>query len=93
MFNLPFWIIRDKERRRDWTRKISEDLNKLPRLLDRAGGIWKPESDILGAEPKAPKIKSEQMDEIKPMIILDEDLETPTEKTRGPRKLILSKIK
>jgi hypothetical protein len=33
LFKLPFWIIRDKEMRREWTRKISKDLDKLPKLL------------------------------------------------------------
>jgi hypothetical protein len=63
----------------------------MPKLMDRAGGIWTAGLDILGKEKKAPRVKAEQMDRKQPLIILDEDLEPPTQKNGGTKEITIIK--
>jgi hypothetical protein len=94
LFKLPLWIAKDKAKRREWTKKISMDLERMPNLMDRRGSKWTPgpkDTEIKKFKNLEMDLKKEPMNEKRNILIIDlEDLEPPTQKTggtKGPLKI------
>jgi hypothetical protein len=91
LFGLPLWIVKDQEKRRCWTKKISEDLEERLTLLDKKGGVWKPgPKDTSRSNTLNLKIKAEPMEKHNDVIILEDDLEPPTQKNGGTKGFLIN---